>query len=564
VATTADEARWVTPQWTLPMYSPTTGMDHLGLASVSQDRILKALSPGINVLTIHPRYWSIYLWLLTEFWDREDLPKTRVAWGRFLKPRERIIVAAILSCPEHGADIPEVAGKLRLRRELAEHPAVVDPQAHYLKNPRGGYPIYASAIAQLGLSIQEGDAPDIKTDAPTPEGREIGHALRDWLKPTRYYRTHFTDDQTPVPMKVITELAERICLCRLEAGPDHPLLQDAFLHAGDPAEAAARRASLRLVCDLWSAAQDEPIAAWDFRDLVYFRRDTHGRNYAPGNDELADTARRWRLYQQREFAAWTFNRWLRHLSLWGLAAGGDRTLLPLEQVLSTVDRADFNSQAADLGVDDPGLTADSPAQDLFDWLQTAAKAKRDLDARWDIDAPLSEEALAGFLWDLDRTGDDVTAALLCLLVLCGIRLWAKGYPLQHAHDWSLVRAGGNRRLSSDRLITDLRTHLAAGSTISELGRWFAEHYVIRQHHRVALGKLPDDTFRLRLEAGRIRFVSESVAVEMNDSRFRALSTVGLELGWLREPTPGRAPLSPTGTRLLKNGDLPALPGRDSA
>jgi hypothetical protein len=63
------------------MYQPSTGMDHLGLASVSQDQILRALSPGINVLTIHPRYWSFYLWLLTEFWER-DLPRTQIAWGR--------------------------------------------------------------------------------------------------------------------------------------------------------------------------------------------------------------------------------------------------------------------------------------------------------------------------------------------------------------------------------------------------------------------------------------------------------------------------------------------------
>jgi len=31
------------------------GQNHPGLGSVSSDRILSALSPGINVLTIHPR-----------------------------------------------------------------------------------------------------------------------------------------------------------------------------------------------------------------------------------------------------------------------------------------------------------------------------------------------------------------------------------------------------------------------------------------------------------------------------------------------------------------------------
>ena len=71
------------PMWTERMFAPTAGLDHLGLASVSQDRILPSLSPGINVLTVHPRYWSVYCWLLTEFWER-DLPRTKAAWGRFL------------------------------------------------------------------------------------------------------------------------------------------------------------------------------------------------------------------------------------------------------------------------------------------------------------------------------------------------------------------------------------------------------------------------------------------------------------------------------------------------
>ena len=48
------------PYWTEKMYPPGGGQDHLGLGSVVTDRVLPRLSPGINVLTIHPRYWSFY------------------------------------------------------------------------------------------------------------------------------------------------------------------------------------------------------------------------------------------------------------------------------------------------------------------------------------------------------------------------------------------------------------------------------------------------------------------------------------------------------------------------
>jgi hypothetical protein len=120
-------------------------MDHLGLASVSQDQILPKLSPGINVLTVHPRYWSFYTWLLTEFWDR-DLPRTKGAWGHFLKPRERLFVAAVLSCPRHGQEIPQVGGQRGVGREIDLDPTTISPSGPYLEASQGGYPIYASAI----------------------------------------------------------------------------------------------------------------------------------------------------------------------------------------------------------------------------------------------------------------------------------------------------------------------------------------------------------------------------------------------------------------------------------
>ena len=283
------------------MYPRKTGMDHLGLASVSQDRVLPQLSPGINVLTVHPRYWSVYTWLLTEFWDR-DMPRTNAAWGRFLKPRERIFVAAVLSCPKHGVDIPEVAGKEKVGKEVHDQANSFDPLASYLKNPRGGYPIYAAAISQLGLTVLERDLAQATCDAPTPFGRQIGLALREWVASTAYYRTYFDDPSEEVPAEVVTEYSERICLCRATEGPDHQYLQHAFLHHGLDDEPSRRRASLRMICDIGDQTKDGPVDSWTFRQLVYYRRDLSERTYTPSTRELIATARRWRIYQHR-FAA---------------------------------------------------------------------------------------------------------------------------------------------------------------------------------------------------------------------------------------------------------------------
>ncbi|MCD9624218.1 cytochrome P450 [Rhabdothermincola salaria] len=543
------------------MYQPSTGMDHLGLASVSQDRILPALSPGINVLTVHPRYWSVYCWLLTEFWDRE-LPRTHAAWGRFLKPRERIFVAAVLSCPQHSLDIPEVAGKRRVGAEVVDAASEFDPTAPYLKNARGGYPIYASAISQVGLTILDRDTAQFHCDAPNDAGRAVAQALRAWVEPTAYYQQYFDTADEPVPADVVAEYSEKICLCRLVDGPDHPHVQGAFLHGGKIDEATRRRSSLRLVCDMSAETAPDPVEGWDFRQLIYYWNDDHGRTYAPGNDELITTLRRWRLYQLREFQGWACNRWLRLICRRGLDAGGDRTSIPLGDILASVDCADFGALATALGVDDPELNTSSDLGALINWVNTIGEISHDLDEPWALTAPGSEDRVLDHIWDLDLVGDDITAGIVVLMTSCALRLWPREHALRYAPDWPLVTAGGVRRLSVVKLVEDLRRLDRDGATIGEASRWILEHYVIRQHHRVALGKLPDDTFRLRLDAGRVQFVDEPVAVEMNDSRFRALSTCAAELGWTRPLKESNHGLTRTGRRFVTNGDLPAFPSEN--
>jgi hypothetical protein len=182
----------------------------------------------------------------------------------------------------------------------------------------------------------------------------------------------------------------------------------------------------------------------------------------------------------------------------------------------------------------------------------------DLDAEWDIDAAVSEENLLDVIWDLDRSDDVAVAAIFTTLVACAARLWPVGHQLRYGPDWHLVRAGGRRRLAVDRFVEDMRSHVRSGYSVGESARWFLEHYVIRQHHRTALAKLPDDTFRLRLDVERLHVVPEPVGMDFNDSRFRALSTCAAELGFIK-PIGGPAhSLTKVGRTFLNNGDLPSL------
>lgn len=95
------------------MYAGKIGRDHLGLGSVSSDQILPLLSPGINVLTIYPRYHSFYCFLLDEFW-RRDRMRNMTSWVQFYRPREFIFSVGVFLCdqPEHATWIAAV-GKRR-------------------------------------------------------------------------------------------------------------------------------------------------------------------------------------------------------------------------------------------------------------------------------------------------------------------------------------------------------------------------------------------------------------------------------------------------------------------
>ena len=82
------------PQWTRELREQTSGLDHLGLGWVSNQRILANLVPDLFVLTVHPGYHSFYSFVLDEYWRRDDLPRSRAAWRRFYRSKELIFSIA--------------------------------------------------------------------------------------------------------------------------------------------------------------------------------------------------------------------------------------------------------------------------------------------------------------------------------------------------------------------------------------------------------------------------------------------------------------------------------------
>ena len=557
------------PYWTEKMYRPGGGQDHLGLGSVVTDQILPRLSPGINVLTIHPRYWSFYAFVLSEFWER-DLPRTRTALRDWYRPLECIYSVACSLCenPDHyGSPI----GTRRVRGVVDAQPDGFDPQFDYMDSAMGGYGLYYATVMQAIDLVRLADAQlGLPVDAVTPEGQVVAGAFRSVIADTEYYRDWIDRHDEEVPYEVVAEYGELACFCRLrdDSALDRPLLVDAFLHHGSPVEAEARRHTLRMFCELADQSESSPVDAASFRRLVYYGADyaaegsDAGARFVPPTS-LVRTARKWRLYQAREYFNAAINEMWRRLSYWGHARDGGIYPVPRADLIASIGEIDFDGFAESIGVNLPpgGLTAKTPYRDLLEWVVAAGSVTGQIDDRWNLDCDLTEDRIIewlGYGRQVTDHGPEMLAAALTLATLVAARLWPPELGLAEPTDWFPVLAGGQDRLGLQRFIDALRARIDANETIGDITRWLTFEYVIAQHERVATAKLPTtgDTFRFRPEAGRLRFFPKDARVGMNDSRFNALATVVHELGWSGYLYAEHHGLTEEGDRMRVDGDLP--------
>jgi hypothetical protein len=448
----------------------------------------------------------------------------------------------------------------------AQAPEAFDPQFSYIDSDLGGYGLYyATTIAAMGLIAPALSGTNLSFDAPTPEGRIVAAGFRSAVADTVYYRDYFADSTRPVPEEVVRDYIRRACLCQLQtdAASDRELLRDVFLHAGAEAAATTRRATLRFLLDLAQQSDGIRLDEDDFRQLIYFRAHPNGATYRP-RDGMERTARRWRLYQAREYYAYALNRLWSYLCAWGLDAsvGGSRPV-PLATLWEHLEAAlDFTGLADDFGIADPGFSATTPIVEVATWAGEVAKVTGTLDDGWDVQASLHEHAL--YWWSRGSgPGPTTLPGMAVLLLLVAGRLGSPATAADHAMDWDLVTEGGVARLAMSRFIVQLRRRAMAQDTIGELLGWLYRDYVIRQHQQVAVTKLPDDTYRFRRESDRLRFFQQRAQAFMSNSRFEALATTVHELGFVQALGNDTHALSDAGQQLLDGGDLPARPLADA-
>jgi len=550
-----------TPQWIAKMYGGKTGRDHLGLGSVSSDRILPSLSPSINVQTNHPRYYSFYTFLLDEFWQR-DLSRTQKTWEDFFRPRDFLFSLAANLCenPEHG-EMRSIVGsdKTSVLADLAKQNKkhfAYDP--NYIKNPFGGYGLYyRTVMAEMGIIFPGGKNLPYPVDVPTLDGKKLAEAFRSTIKHTRYYQDYFDTPHSKVPVEVIREYIQSACLCQLKTdlAPDRNLALDVFLYHGRDNEPEARRATFRMFLDIASQTVKKGVSEDEFRQLLYFRETNSNLRYLPSAD-VHDTYLRWRLYQAREYYAFALNGLWYYLCDWGIDQEGDYQPVPISDFWKHLEKTlDFRSLAKYFEMPVCRLTSNNPFDDLLKWLQDAVNAKPGrFDEACKIKSPINEYKLYKEAVNNSSPAFVMTAGLLAMLGLVVLRF--RNSTIQNSPVWEVARMGAEVRLSMDSFLRNLETFMKSSRpTIAEVARWIYENHVILQHELVATSKLPENTFRFQRDGDNLQFFNLDNTLGFTNSRYDAISTTIYELGLCGDLYEPKHAITQNGKELLQTGDL---------
>jgi hypothetical protein len=108
---------WVTPSLTIKR-----GRDPLGLQTITLDRIMPALLPGVLALSERAQYRTIYPFLLSEC-QRRRMAANNASLGEFIRLREYELCLAMQLCPRQ-CGAAKAIGSERARRDARAEPDV--------------------------------------------------------------------------------------------------------------------------------------------------------------------------------------------------------------------------------------------------------------------------------------------------------------------------------------------------------------------------------------------------------------------------------------------------------
>ena len=531
---------WSLAEWLEPSLQDTAGRDPLGFNTITLDRILPQLFPGILQLSERARYFSIYPWLLWQFAERRR-EATGDVLDHFIRRREYELCLAFKLCPHCQGE--SAIGSMRAGPHVT---ANEDPLQRGLSidTPKGGFGLYyRSPLVDLGAVVPAG-VPLGEEGKPTPietlriqdeRAVAMAKAFHEAIKDTAYYQ-HYERTDMPIPRQVMEALAEQICLCRLpfhevEGDAVRRLIFEPSTDAPDVVEACdARRRAFALFLSL---VDEDPGVAADTG--VFWRRLLErfdADRQAQGS--IADTLAPWAALAMKECLQETI------CSIWtdfcrsGVHAQGLDGMTPA-QLQTLIDRL----------ADAPGLTLSDVALPLRGDEPATAAQQRLVAATAHLD------------WNAVRAWtaqDDSAGSGLAALLILADRVPAPGdvHPL-----WGeIARRGSDHQDGLLGIVGLLRRRMSSDPTVAELMDWVVRRFLIAPHEVIAYSKLPKATFRFSWdESGHLRFFTPGGGgldrFSPSDDRRQAMSKLSEDLGyWAADGPDGEARLTDDGAALV--------------
>jgi hypothetical protein len=504
------------PSWIAPSLNVTAGRDPLGLQTITLDRIMPRLLPGILVQSRRARYFSLHAFLLDEY-QRRRLPLNNNDLSLFIKLREFEYAVAVQLCPNGCGDRPVgMVGKNAAAPAVQQHSDAI-PRRESVESPLGGYGLnYRSPMIDLGLVVPRGSplgetVTPIDVLDPNGLGPALAGRFRTTIEDTSYFREHFVGT-TPVPREALEELAETACLCRLPEYPEEQaLLRRALFEPPMAAFAEATAQRCRSFALLLRELDREPRVAGSngaFMQAVWddFLADPAGQG------ALHRTVAEWAALAAKDWWQESLSSvWSHFLRIAGLKAEG---LSPPE--LEALLQTELVSGApVDVFGQQVALSPDTLTTDVAN-AAAAATAAISLD-------------------DLRRWNAETDSAAAGLVLFFALRSRVPAEATSSAGWLEIGAQSSERQPSVLQFLYLFDRHLEEQPTLAQTLVWLVRRFVINAHEQIAYSKLPEFTFRFRWEDGRLRFYTLGLGrFHLGDIRRGAMAQVSEDVGLWRD------------------------------
>lgn len=524
------------PEWIKPGLNVKAGRDPLGLQTITVDRIMPQLLPGILALSLRARYFSFYPFLLAEY-QTHKLPPTNNALSSFIKAREYEYGLAVQLCPKGcGSRWSAVVGKNRV------DPAVKSgadplPRGESVQSFLGGYGLYyRSPLIDLQIVAPRGA---LLAATPTPVdvlhqeewitalAKHFGNAIRD----TTYYKQYFWGTG-PIPVAVLREYSKAACLCRLsESSEEQKAIRNALFTA--PAEqirneVEQRRRSFALFLRMLAASPAAGLSEGAFRQAII----DHAWPRLSDDTPEGDASAHWAALIMKEYMQEALSCiWAEICSIGFAIQGPDG--LTRNEVQTLLQNRILPADVIDIKGAIIQVAPDLPSSNFRDAVAAATRA-------------MSLESLR--FWAVEQ---QTAIAGLVLLFATFERL---PDPAAVSTGWTnIARQRSDNQPGLLVLWRLWRDHIQAGETLASTLEWIVKSYIIWAHERIADSKLPEFTFRFRWEENglRLRFYNNGLErFELASIRRSAVAQISRDLG-LWATIGGQPALTPLGETFVQ-------------